>query len=316
MGIMGVQPVIYLDMVLAVNLVMDWLILWAVALCLRLSFSYWRITAGAVIGGLYAVALLLPPLSFLTAFGVKILFSLLMIGVAFAWQSWRLYLRILGCFYLISFLAGGAVMGVAYLTEGGGAVGTYNGVMTLVNFPAGGLLTGIGILVLVSVAGISMYRRHFHKIRNSVPFTVSIGEETVAARGLVDTGNQLRDPFSQKPVIIMEYGVLKPFLPPELNCILQGAKGQGWEGLSSILKGNPWETRIRILPFHSLGARQGLLPGVVAQQVCLEVDEMTVCHQNVVIGIYHGILSSDRQYQALLHPDLLQTYVTAGKGVA
>jgi stage II sporulation protein GA (sporulation sigma-E factor processing peptidase) len=316
MGIMGGNPVIYLDMVLAVNLVMDWLILWAVALCLRLPFSYMRITAGALIGALYAVALVLPSLGFLATFGIKILFSLVMIGVAFAWRSWQLYLRILGCFYLISFMAGGAVMGVAYLVKDAGAIATYNGVMALINFPAGWLLTGIGILVLISVIGASAYRKHFQKFQYSVPLTVCFEESTVAARALVDTGNHLRDPFSQSPVVIMEYGVLKPFLPAELNCVLQAAKGKGLEGLGNVLRGTPWETRIRMLPFHSLGNRQGLLPGLVADQVYVEVDDTTVCHRKVVIGIYQGLLSPDRQYQALLHPELLQTHVTTGKGVA
>lgn len=207
-------------------------------------------------------------------------------------------------------------MGVAYLGKGAGGLASYNGVMALINFPVGGLLAGIGILVIVSVIGASMYRNHFQKIRYSVPLTVCFGEQTVAARALVDTGNHLRDPFSQRPVIIMEYGILKPFLPAEVNFILHPGREQDFKALSQLIRGTPWETRFRILPFHSLGTKQGFLPGIVAEQVYLEVDNVTVYHSNVVIGIYHGLLSSDRQYQALLHPELLETHVVAGKGVA
>jgi hypothetical protein len=34
---------------------------------------------------------------------------------------------------------------------------------------------------------------------------------------LIDTGNELRDPLSQKPVIIVEYPILKKILPLIFN---------------------------------------------------------------------------------------------------
>ncbi|NLC76170.1 MAG: sigma-E processing peptidase SpoIIGA [Clostridia bacterium] len=310
---------IYLDLVFAVNLVMDWLILWTVALCLRLSFSFRRLTAGALIGALYGVVLLLPPLTWLATFGAKLLLSLLMTWMAFAWKSWQLYLRILGVFYLISFLAGGAVVGGAYLLQDAKAFAGYNGVLTLVNLPVAWLLVGVGSLLLISLAGVSWYRNHYYKVRYSVPLIVCFGEKRIGVRALVDTGNHLRDPFNQRPVIVMEYEVLKPFLPAELNCMLQATRGhkvQGLEQYTRLLKGTSWETRVRILPFHSLGNRQGLMLGLAADEVFLEVNGKSVYHRNVVIGVYHGFLSREQQYQALLHPELLQAEAGTGKGVA
>ncbi|HEX3032444.1 MAG TPA: sigma-E processing peptidase SpoIIGA [Bacillota bacterium] len=110
----GVQYV-YFEKVVFVNLSMNWLILWVTGRLSRVAPVNWRLLAGAFLGALYSFTLLLPNLSWLVSFAGKLLFSLLMVGIAFFpvhWsKGWRVYLY----FYLTSFTLGGAIIGVSFL---------------------------------------------------------------------------------------------------------------------------------------------------------------------------------------------------------
>lgn len=304
---MGDSPVIYLDIVFAINFVMDWLILWSVARFLQLSTSIGRLTGGALTGALYAAMLLLPPLSFLATLLAKLLFSLMIVKIAFPWGSWRSFFQILGCFYLISFLAGGAVLGGVYLVQDQGmVVDSYNGMMTLTNLPVFWLLISFATLFFFSFLGATWFRKQLLKKHYSVPTVVCFGDQQILAKALVDTGNQLRDPLSQRPVMVMEYSLLKELLPKELDDLFRTSAELHWDQIVETLGGTPWEIRVRVIPFHSLGNRQGMLLGLIPDGVYLEIDKQVSKHCNVIVGVYHGALCPDRKYQALLHPELLQ----------
>lgn len=307
----GNAPVIYVDIVFLVNFTMDWVILWSVGRCLRLPLLYSRITVGAVTGALYAVVISLPPLGFLATFVVKILYSLLMVRIAFPWQSWKMFYKIVGCFYLASFMAGGAVMGGVYLFQDMGAVANYNGVLAFVNLPVQWLLVGFISLSIVSLIGVSWFRRHLHKINYSVPITINFGERKIVAKALVDTGNHLRDPLTHTPVIVVEEALFRNILPKTLR-----SPGVNWEEMAPLLKGTRWEAKVRLLPFHSVGAAKGMLLGFVSDGVSIYLDHQTIYRPKVIVGIYHGTLSPEGQYQALLHPELIQMDLVHRKGVA
>lgn len=307
----GNAPVIYLDVVFLVNFMMDWVILWSVGFCLWLPLFYSRITIGAMLGALYAVVIVLPPLNFLATIGVKILYSLLMVWIAFPRQSWKMFYKTVGCFYLVSFLAGGAVMGGVYLFQDMGAVANYNGVLAFVNLPVHWLLVGFMSLGIVSLIGLAWFRRHLYKIHYSVPVVINIGGRRIAAKALVDTGNHLRDPLTHTPVIVAEEALFKNIMPISLKSL-----ELNWEEVASLFKGTWWEARIRLLPFHSVGAAKGMLLGFVSDGVHIDLGHQTIYRPKVIIGIYHGTLSQEGQYQALLHPELIQMDPAQRKGVA
>lgn len=310
------MPVIYLDMVLLVNFAMDLVILWSVGFCLRLPLKFRRIAAAALVGALYAVMIMLPPLSFLANFAIKILYSWLMLVIAFPWQSWQMLGKAVACFYLISFLAGGAVVGGVYLFQDLGKVANYNGVLALAGLPAAWLLIAVAVLCLVSTLGMAVFRRHLQKSRHSLPVVMVFGEEKIAARALVDTGNHLRDPLSQKPVLVAEEALLRSVLPRDIRCLFRVSGELKWEEVEALFKGTGWERRVRLLPFHSLGTAQGMLIGFLSDGVYVDLGREVVYQPKVIVGVYHGRLSQEGHYRALLHPELLQPDVMDRKGVA
>lgn len=314
-GLINLREV-YLDMIFAVNLGMDWLILWVTAVCLKKSFSHWRLFLGALVGALYAVLLLLPSLTFLTVLGTKLVFSLIMIRIAFDWVSIQTFLKTLSAFYLVSFLAGGGIVGIIYLVQGNNFSSFFNGALLLTNLPIFWLFPGILILFLVGFLGTYLFRKHLLKANYSLPTLIYFDQKCISAIGFVDTGNHLREPFTKRPVIILEASLFTDLLPISFNNRYQITGTDELELLLTKLKNTSWEKRVRLIPFSSLGTKGGLLLGLIADEVHIKLGEKTIKKANSIIGIYPGTLCAEKSYQALLHPELLNEEMDLRREVA
>ena len=96
------MPVIYIDVLLALNLFIDFLLLAATARVLRLPIRRWRMVAGALIGAASACLVFLPdppaPLSLL----IKLLSAAAIVAVAFRWNGPAAYIKRITVFFIIS----------------------------------------------------------------------------------------------------------------------------------------------------------------------------------------------------------------------
>ena len=115
--------------------------------------------------------------------------------------------------------------------------------------------------------------------------TCEVNGKIICCIGLLDTGNSLYDPLSRKPVSVLERSEL------EKNSI--------------CIK----EEQYKVVPYHSLGTKHGVLEAFVADKIVItpmEDEEKSSCieRQKVIVGIYEGKLSQDARYQMILHPDL------------
>lgn len=109
---------------------------------------------------------------------------------------------------------------------------------------------------------------------------IHIYGKVISCMGLLDTGNHLFDPITGKPVLIVEREELEKY------------------GIE--IK----EEQYRVIPFHSLGKKDGLLEGFIADEVHVaDVDtSKDKVEAKVMIGIYEGKLSNNGSYQMILHP--------------
>ena len=82
--------------------------------------------------------------------------------------------------------------------------------------------------------------------------------------------------------------------------------------LNEIINGKDFDledysSKIRIIPFTSLGKENGILLGLKADNVEIDLEENTMNITDVIIGIYNGHLSKNGKYKALIGLDLLET---------
>lgn len=307
------QPYVYLDVVFLINLVMDYTILWATARFGQIKVSQVRLILGALIGAGYSVALLLPGLSFLYSLVFRVLLSLIIVAVTFAPFTLQKLLRAYGYFYLIAFTMGGAMLGGIYLfSTNPDAYGVVTRLtQKLVNVPYAWLAAALAAAVIIGRWGTSLIKRALVKNFFRVPLTIIFGEKKLTVPALLDTGNQLKDPLTQAPVVIAEYSVLEPYLPEDLKDVLKTSPDFDLKKTAETLTNSIWSHRVRLIPFSSIGKNHGMMLGLRPDEVKLTVDEKTLSTRDVIVGIYDKQLCPQGSYRALVHPDLLETAMTA-----
>lgn len=129
---------------------------------------------------------------------------------------------------------------------------------------------------------------------------IDINEKSLYTNAIIDTGNFLREPITKSPVIVLEKNELINIVP---DYILNN--------LDKIIIGKDldlgeYASKIRIIPFTSLGRENGILLGIKADKVLVELEENSINIKNIIIGIYNGILSKNGKYHALIGLDIIE----------
>ena len=206
------MTVIYVDTLFLLNAAVDYLLLLASARLAGEPLARLRFLLGAALGGLYAVAIFLPGLSFLARPPCRLAAAVLMVLAAF-WKSRRL-LRQVVIFFALSCAFGGGVLAIGLL--GGRGLTLSNGV----------LCSGMDLkIVLLSAAGcygaltliFQRTGRHTAPSGELRPVRLTLGERQVSLTALVDTGNTLTDPATGRPVLVAEADCVEELLPPGIR---------------------------------------------------------------------------------------------------
>jgi len=287
---------VYLDVMFAVNLVMDYFILWTTGKLVGGQISRKRITAAAVLGALYSIGAVIPHLSFMYSVPYKLLFSGLMVIISFWPSSWREFLRFWAWFYGVGFAMAGAVLGLSYLFQGT-PVGEPG-------FSYAYLSGGVICALLLGFYGDRMMRERIVPQVMRCPVRVRLGTTWIEGQGFVDTGNNLVDPLSNKPVIIAEQELLDQGLPDDVKEALSAAK-EGDDLFESLAR-TSWASRLRLIPFTSIGKKHGLLVGLRSDEIAVEAGNRRVSLPGVIVGLYQEKLSPEGKFQMLLPASIFE----------
>ena len=301
---MYLRPVIYIDVLFFVNFFINYAILFTTAKIGRLEFKRLRIFLTAAVGALYAVFMFFPNLSVIYSLGAKLISSLGIVALAFNIRGVRLYFKTLGIFYLVTLCFGGCAFAVFFFTDFGSRVGAVisNGIVYM-NLP----WQVLGVSVIAAYIIISRVWRAVRDkfLREYIDLTVSFGGGEVRTTAIVDTGNALCEPVSMAPVIVVEYQMIKNILPLEIRQIFENGFEDNIERLSSALYSSNLASRVRLIPFSSLGRENGLLVGFKPDSATICDNEQEKKLTNVIVGVYGRPLSKDRSFHALLNPEIL-----------
>lgn len=316
-----VQRVVYPDLVLLVNFVVDYVLLWATGLLGNGRVRVRRLAAAAGLGAAYALLAQFPSFLFLFNIPIKISFSVVLLLAAFSPVSPAQLLRLTAYFYGIGFTMAGASLALLVLgtparpaavsLTGTGDLLQVSGVM----LPLASSLVASGIGAgLIGGKYLFDYARSVAGMRRSIlKAEIIVGDRRANFNALVDTGNHLHAPLSRTPVIVAEFSAIEPLIPEELKAILKTGRpidwaagpAQLWDCLAEETSRSGWEARFRLIPFEALGQEKGLLLGFRADEVALWKGGNRLSCRRVVVGIYGRKLSPEGQYEALVPPDLL-----------
>ena len=242
---------VYVDAVFALNLLVDWLLLkCAVALtgagCRRL-----RLWLAALVGALYAVAVLLPGCAFFGSLPGRLAAYLGMCAVAFGVR--RQALRPALWYFGVCCGFFGLCYAVTTLT--GNGVWLFGGAAWYaVRFRDLALLAGL----CWAVVGLLLPRIGRHGPGALVELTLHLDGRSVPLRALRDTGNCLRDPLTGAPVLVADLSTAQRLLPGlPLRRELLEDPAAALPLLAALRPG----LRTRLIPYRTVGSEGALLLG-------------------------------------------------------
>ena len=300
------EPVVYADVVFAINFVMDLLILWVAGKLAGRRARLWRMAMGALIMALaYCAVTFVGNLHPFYSLLSTVIMLIIGIYAAFAPINIVVLSKLVLFSYLITFLIGGIGMGLFYTAHFSDIIDNVTEVF------AGNLSL---LILLGAVAAFFILFRFGSKwmesraIKRQICMAVRIffGDRNLELNALVDTGNSLRDPLSHAPVIIAEFDSVKAFLPDSVKLLFYEKQENDLQNLLMSAAGTDEFTgRLRMIPYESLGRQNGLLIGFRPDRVEIMGEKDTIALSDVVIGIYNRSLSRNGDYQGLLNPELI-----------
>lgn len=306
-----VEYTLYVDvwlLRLGCNFLFEYLLLWAAATITRTPTTAPRLSLGALVGTLHYLLYLAASLGLIPLYGllrflpVVVLVSLAMLAAAFHPIPWRRYLTVAGYFYAIGFVAAGVGLAGSYLIGGQGNP----------SFTAGTLLSVLTILLLAELGWGIVHERMLRTI-HQVSLEIGCEGQQIRMSALVDTGNHLKDPLNRQSVIIVEANALRTLLPAEVEQVLHSLEEGGSEALERLAKIGAWQTRLRLIPFSSIGKSSGLLLGFRADEVKVG-SQVLAGDVQPTIALYPHQLDPQGEYSALVPPHLVEDYLQVAEG--
>lgn len=293
---------IYIDVVFLENLVMNSIILIASGIILKKKLKWIGILLASSLGAVYTIIGYISVLEIYSNLVLKVILSILIIYIAFNPQTVKQLWKDVLIFYLTSFVFGGVAFALIYvvkpqdiLMKNGLFLGTY---------PLKTVLLAAIVAFIILIAAFAIVKTKFSKKDMFCEVEVELNNKKIKTRAMIDTGNLLKEPITNTPVIVLEHTLLYECVPKEILDNLESILGGELVKIPEEIR-NEYISRLKLIPFASLGKQNGMLVGIKADSLKIIQDDQEKENKNVIIGIYNKSLTKRGEYRALIGMDLI-----------
>lgn len=293
---------IYIDVVLIENLIMNYIILFTTGLILKLKIQPIRILIASLLGAIYSIIAYAGVLKIYSSFILKIVLSVLIVYIAFNPQSVKKMWKDLLIFYLTSFVFGGAAFALIYIVKPQDII-MKNGLF-LGTYPLKTVMLGAVIAFIIIITAFSIVKSKISKKDMFCEIETKINNKIIRTKAMIDTGNMLKEPITNTPVVVVEHTLLYECIPKEILNNLENIIGGDFEKVPEHIK-EKYISRLKLIPFSSLGKQNGMLLGIKPQYIKIMKEEEEQINKNVIIGIYNKSLTKKGEYRALMGIELI-----------
>ena len=228
------------------------------------SATHGKICLGAAIGSFLTCVVVVLPIPY--AFVKFVLFHMFvntcMIRVGLKIKTIPSFVKAMIMLYIGGFLLGGIMESFSQYVR------------------VGSLFLFLAILGYYMVLGIwkfLSYLQRWNQIHCKVD--LYLNDKVYQVRGLIDTGNGLRDPISGQPVSVLEQKMAKKLLEEKK------------------------EKNFRYVPYRTIGKTKGVLPVFRVDRMCIHRNtEQWI--ETPLIGISEEEISAKGEYEMILNPNL------------
>lgn len=294
--------ILYIDIVFIENLFMNYFLLYLLKRLVRSKAPSWRLFLSSFIGALYVLIILMPNMEIYLNLSMKILVSLLMIVIAFLPYTFREVIKLVLLFYLETFLIGGSIMAIFFLTHGD--LNNINGVILLNRISQIYLIIGSLLGIIFAKIAFDYIDSYFFDNNFIVDLEIFLDKKHQNIKALIDTGNNLKDPLSGDPVIVVYYKALKNLLPNDLYYNLNQSKS--YDDFVKYILNSQFKNRIRVIPYNAIGISNGLITGIKIDKLIVKKEGHLKVLEDVIMTFYHLPLSQEGLFDALAFPEIIK----------
>lgn len=259
---------VYADSLFLLHFFLNFYLLELVNHMLYKAMSHKRILLGASLGAVCSMVPFLFPLKMWMSMLCSLCLSLIVL-IIFTFRVYKreLFIRILEKMIVGTFLLGGLLV-------------------FLIRTLSFGDDNGLGIIGILALSGIcyavaeALLRKKQRK-ENICVVTLQ-GEDTITVKALLDTGNNLIEPISGKPVSVLAKNIFKDLYKSQTpKCF-------------------------RLIPYRSINNQKGMLSGYLLDSIVIEMEGVKKEYQEVYVGISQDMVFKKSTYQMILNPRILE----------
>lgn len=297
------QIEVYVDILFLINFIMVYFIFFIVNKLIKSKISLKRLAFSSFFATLlYILTIIFIPFSnILSIFIVSFIFIISII-IGFKPKTIKYFFKIFLLVNITSFCIGGGSIALFYYINLNSVLNNLLD-FTIQHFPLKILIISIISTYIIIKLFLSWYKKIFIKKQSFYNITLYKNNTNVSLNALLDTGNNLKEPITKKPVIIAEFIAIKPILPEKLKIIFYEKQEDDLNKLLTLDN----TADIRFIPFKSIGKKSGLLIGIKIDKLEIHTENKIIL-KDAIVAISNFNLSNDNFYNALLNPELLNCY--------
>lgn len=267
------KQVIYIDELLFLNIVVNYFLLLTTSMLTKSQVNKFRILLGSFIGGLFSFTVFLPPLGFFLSLSLRIVVALILSFVTFGFKSISLFLKHCITLFLSTALFAGIISAIWLTFRAQSAVYINSAIYFDVNI----------FVLIFSVAGCYIMIYFFKKLfKRNLPYeltceiSIEVFGRNVVGKGMLDTGNSLREAFSSFPVAISTKRFCSPLLPKDLT--------EKYEQTNFDEVEENWKKRLRIISCSTVSGT-GTMLAFRPDRITVKTYKRTFQTERVYIAI-------------------------------
>lgn len=290
---------IYIDVVLIENLIMNYIILLATGLILKIKIKHIRLIIGSLLGAIYTIIGYIEILEIYSSFILKIILSIMIVYIAYYPQTLKKMWKELLFFYLTSFVFGGVAFSLIYIVKPQEII-MKNGLF-LGTYPLKTVILGAIVAFVIIITAFKIIKSKISKKDLICEITVEIEDKKIITKALIDTGNMLKEPITNTPVVVIEHTLLYDVLPKEILNHLEEIIGGDFKEIPEEIK-NKYVSKLKLIPYSSLGKQNGMLLGIKTKKLIIVKGEEKekIEKENIILGIYDKSLTKKGEYRAII----------------
>lgn len=266
--------IVYIDILLLVNFIVNLFILHVTAQTLRKREKLMWMCISSALGSLYVLTVIYPSLVYMSRIPFKLLIVIIMILIGFREKSILFNIKASLIFILYSIL----LAGMCLLIQINNSVDMSFDII-IINFPYEKLLLSV-MVIYIFIYRLMIFvgdRKEVSTLIYTIDVIYKNHKHTIKA--FLDTGNELREPATNLPVLIVEKDTLKDIL---------------------LEKNNTY-----CVPYTVVNGSSGMLMGFKPEYINIHINKKNIETRDVIIVFCGYKLSKDNDYNGLMSRGIL-----------